>query len=133
MLKFGAAVLYVDDVPAVLRFYEEALGLVPSYYDEAAGFAQLGEAGHLTLASHAAGELMMPGAYRRAGNQPSGVEVAFLTDDVASAYERAVAAGAGAMTPPREMPWGQRVAYVRSIEGSIIGFLTPPPASSSAA
>ena len=125
MLKFGAAVLYVDDVPGVLRFYEEAFGLTPRYYDEATGFAQLGEDGILTLASHGAGELMMQSGYHRASG-PSGVEIAFIADDVAGAYSRAVDAGAAEVSPPREMPWGQTAAYVRSVEGTIIGLLTPP-------
>ncbi len=125
-LKFGAAVLYVDDVPAALDFYRRALGLEPRLYDEAAGFAELGADGAVAIASHAAGEFMMPGAYaRRASGRSSGVELAFFTDDVPSAFERAVSAGAAALTAPRVMPWGQTVAYVESMEGTIIGFVTP--------
>lgn len=127
MLKFGAAVLYVDDVPAVLRFYQDAFGLVPRYYDEAIGFAQLGEDGYLALASHRAGELMMESGYHREGDGTSGVEIAFETEDVAGAFERAIRSGALPVSPPREMPWGQTAAYVRSLEGTIIGLVTPPP------
>ena len=78
ILKFGTAVVYVDDVPATLTFYRRATGLEPSYYDEKLGFAILGS-------------------------------------------DQAVAI---ALTPPRTMPWGQTVAYVRAPEGTILGFVT---------
>ncbi len=129
-LTFASVVLYVDDVPAVLDFYHRAFGLEPRFYDEAAGFAELGADGAIALASHSAGEFMMPGAYPRPPSaRRSGVEIAFWTEDVAGAFERAVGAGAVAVTPPREMPWGQTVAYVESVEGTIVGFVTPAPES----
>jgi lactoylglutathione lyase len=37
-----------------------------------------------------------------------------------------VAAGAAVVAAPREMPWGQTVAYVRSPEGTVLGLCTPP-------
>ena len=129
-LKFGAAVVYVDDLEMVVEFYSEAFDLHPRFYDRDAGFAEIGPDGYLAIAAHRAGELMMPGAYTRDDGPVSGVEVAFYTESVAEAYERALRAGATALTSPRLMPWGQTVAYVRSIEGTIVGFVTPlPPAS----
>jgi hypothetical protein len=48
--------------------------------------------------------------------------VAIYVDDVA----RAVAEGAEPVVEPRAMPWGGGVAYVRSIEGTLIVLCTPP-------
>ena len=125
-LKFASVVIYVEDVPAVLDFYRRAFGLEPRHYDEALGFAELGADGAVALASHSAGEFMMPEAYPRPSSERrSGVEVAFWTEDVPAAFERAVGAGAVAVTAPRVMPWGMTVAYVESVEGTIIGFVTP--------
>ena len=42
-----------------------------------------------------------------------------------------VAAGAAVVTAPYAVPWGQTVAYVRSVEGTIIGLCTPLPAAAS--
>ena len=128
-LRYGSTVLFVDDVPGVLAFYERAFGFVTRFYDAEYEFGELDAGGgSLAFGSHACGERMMPGAYRGApGDQTSGVEVAFYTSDVPSAYERAVAAGATALTPPSGMPWGQTVAYVRSVEGTVIGLCTPTP------
>lgn len=132
-LKFASVVLYVDDVPAVLAFYSRAFGLEPRFYDENVGYAELGADGAIAIASHGAGEFMMPEAYHRpSSNGLSGVEVAFWTEDVAAAFDRAVGAGAVALAPPRAMPWGQTVAYVESPEGTIIGFVTPVEPSQAA-
>lgn len=124
-LRIATTVIYVADLAAAVNFYRRALGWEPRYYDEPAGFAELGADGRLSLAADRAGELMMPGAYNQHGKRVSAVEVAFFSDDVPAAYERAVAAGASPLTPPRVMPWGQTVAYAQSPEGTILGFVTP--------
>lgn len=128
-LRFGSTVIYVDDLPGTIDFYRRALGLEPRFYDEAAGFAELGAEGAIALAAHRAGELMMPGAYNQHSKRVSAVEIAFYTGDVPAAFDRAVAAGALALTAPRVMPWGQTVAYAQSPEGTILGFVTPVPAT----
>lgn len=125
ILKFAAAVVYTDDFPTTLAFYRRATGLEPAYQDDALGFAMLGEDQAISIASHAAGTLMLEGAYERMRSERvRGSEIAFWTVDVAAAYQRAVDAGAAPLTPPREMPWGQTVAYVEAPEGTIVGFLT---------
>ena len=133
LLKFGSVVIYVDDVAAALDFYQRAFGVEVRFYDETAGFAELGADGSIALASHGAGEFMMPGAYPRPSSERrSGIEIAFWAEDVPGAFERAVGAGALAVTPPRAMPWGQTVAYVESVEGTIIGFVSRVGADSDA-
>lgn len=68
----------------------------------------------------------MPGGYVRSDSgQPFGVEIAFITLDVPAAFAKAVSEGAVAIAEPKVMPWGATVAYVRSIEGTLIGFSTP--------
>jgi lactoylglutathione lyase len=127
-MRYASTVLFVDDVAAVLAFYRRAFGFETRFYDEDYQFAELDAGGAvLGIASHACGERMMPEAYRRPqGPRLEGVEIAFFTDDVVAACERAVAAGAAVVAAPREMPWGQTVAYVRSPEGTVLGLCTPP-------
>jgi lactoylglutathione lyase len=43
-----------------------------------------------------------------------------VTEDVAAAYAKAVAAGAVPIAAPIAKPWGQVVAYVRAQDGSLI-------------
>jgi predicted enzyme related to lactoylglutathione lyase len=127
-LTFAGAAIYVDDVQAVLDFYRRAFGFETRFYDASLEFAELDTgATVLAIASHKTGETLMPGRYRRANaNEPGAVEIAFLTEDVPAAFERAVSAGAIPVTEPRLMPWGLTVAYLRSIEGTLIGLSNPP-------
>lgn len=126
-MKYGSTVLFVRDVSGVLAFYERAFGFQIKFYDEDFGFGMLDAGGvELGIASDEAGERMMPGGFKASqGGHPEGVEIAFYTEDVTAAYKRATDAGAVSLASPKKMEWGQTVAYVRSIEGTIIGFCTP--------
>ena len=135
IMKYGSTVLFVEDVSKVMDFYESAFGFKKKFYDPDFGFGDM-DAGGVSLAfgNHECGERMMPGAYQRSSSgNPEGIEIAFNLVDVASAFERAVAAGAEPVAAPKEMPWGQTVAYVRSIEGTIVGLCTPLEEGSSSA
>jgi catechol 2,3-dioxygenase-like lactoylglutathione lyase family enzyme len=124
MLKFATVVIYADDVPATIAFYTRVTGLEPTYYDADLGFAMLGEDQALSIASHAAGMLLLADGYSDArSDRVRGTELAFWTSDVAAAFQLAVEAGATALTLPRVMPWGQTVAYVQAPEGTIVGFI----------
>jgi lactoylglutathione lyase len=134
-IQFGSIVIYVDsDVKSVLDFYNAAFGLPIRYYDDGLKFGEL-ETGEgfptIMIASYAAGEYMVGEQFQRSANKrPQDIELAFLMEDVPAGYTRAVAAGAKEARAPRTMPWGQTVAYVSSIEGTLIGLLTTPPAPS---
>ena len=128
--RLGSTVIYVEHgVKEVLDFYQAAFDLTIRYYDDALKFGELEAGGNfptIMIASYAAGEYMVgEGFPRSADKRPQDVELAFLMSDVPAAYARAIAAGAKPLRAPRVMPWGQTVAYVASIEGTLIGLLTP--------
>ena len=136
-MEFAGTVLYCDDVPPVLDFYRRAFGVTSKFEDldvqlpgrvpaSSYQFAELAtRGGALFLATHALGALLMPGYERPVDGQPAGVEVAFFTDKVQRAFDRAVGAGAQVLAHPKMMPWGQTVSYVRSIEGTCVGLCSP--------
>ncbi|MBD2777833.1 VOC family protein [Iningainema tapete] len=128
-IKFGAAVIYVPEgAKDVLDFYSRAFGLSILSYDPTYDFGELdtGES-KIAIASHVAGEFMVGEKYPQSGNvRPVNVEIALLTSDVPAAFVRAVNAGCTPLCEPKTMPWGQTVAYVTSIEGTLVGLLTPP-------
>lgn len=127
VLKFATAVIYTDDVAVTVAFYGRVTGLEPAYYEAELGFALLGADQSVAIASHAAGALMLADGYAAVKSADvRGTELAFWTQDVATAFAGALEAGATALTTPRVMPWGQTVAYVRAPEGTILGFVTPP-------
>ena len=128
-MRFGGTVLYVDEVSPVVDFYRRAFGLELRFFDEALGFAELETGGStLAVAAHSLGKMLMPDGYSRpADGRPAGVEIAFITHDVPASFAKAIAEGARPITPPKRMPWGLEVAYVRAPEGTLIGFSEPPP------
>jgi lactoylglutathione lyase len=127
-MKFGYTIVYVSSVTESLTFFKEAFGFETRFLHDSNQYGEL-ETGAtvLAFASHAMGEMNLGGQYQKTDPHaaPLGIELAFVTDDVASAYARAVAAGAIAIKPPIEKPWGQVVAYVRAKDGSLIELCSP--------
>lgn len=127
-MKFSYTIVYVSSVTETLAFYKKAFGFETRFLHESGEYGEL-ETGEtaLAFASHAMGEMSIGGPYQKSDPNaaPLGVELAFVTDDVASAYANAVAAGAASVTPPTEKPWGQIAAYVRTPEGSLIELCSP--------
>ncbi len=127
-MKYGYTIIYVLSVVEALDFYKRAFGFETKFVLESKDYGEL-ETGATTLAfaSHALGDLNLGGQYSRASldDKPFGMELSFTTDDVGAAFERAVAEGAIPIRAPEQKPWGQRVAYVRSIDGCIIELATP--------
>ena len=127
-MKFGYTIVYVPSVTQALAFYKEAFGFETRFLHDSGQYGELATgATVLAFASHAMGDMNLGGLYQKTDPNaaPLGVELAFVTDDVAGAYARAVAAGASPIKGPMEKPWGQTVAYVRAIEGSLIELCSP--------
>ncbi len=127
-MKFGYTIVYVTSVTEALAFYKKAFGFETRFLHDSEQYGEL-ETGTtvLAFASHAMGEMNLGGHYLKADPNiaPFGVELAFVTDDVASGYATAVAAGAIPVKAPVEKPWGQTVAYVRANDGSLIELCSP--------
>lgn len=127
-MKFGYTIVYVPSVTDSLTFYKEAFGFETRFLHDSEQYGEL-ETGAtvLAFASHAMGEMNLGGLYQKTdpNSVPLGVELAFVTDNVASAYAKAVAAGASPIKEPIEKPWGQVVAYVRAKDGSLIELCSP--------
>ena len=127
-MRFGYTILYVDDVPRTIDFYERAFALSRRFITDDATYGEM-DTGDTTLsfARHELASGFIPGGYRRndLAEQPAGVEIGFVTDDVAAAWDAALAAGAAIVSPPETKPWGQTVAYVRDPEGMLVENCTP--------
>ena len=125
-MKFGYTIIYTDDVAESISFFERAFGLRRRFVHES-GYGEL-ETGETTLsfASHELGKSNLPDGYIRVDEaKPVGVEIALVTEDVQSAYARAVDAGAVSLKPPVSKPWGQIVAYVRCPDGTLVEICSP--------
>jgi len=130
-MKLGFVIIYVEDVKRILTFYKEAFGLEVRMEHEDNGIFLYGEmeteGAILGFASHEMGQFNLNGKYQKIvpENDPVGQEIVFVNDDVNAVYRRAVKAGAISISEPAEKPWGQTVAYVRSIEGTLIEICSP--------
>lgn len=127
-MKLGYTITYVPDVAASLAFFEQAFGLQRRFLHESGSYGEL-ETGETTLsfAAHELGDMNFAGGHVHADTsaQPLGFEVALVTDDVAAAHARALAAGAREMAAPTPKPWGQVVSYVRCPDGLLVELCTP--------
>jgi catechol 2,3-dioxygenase-like lactoylglutathione lyase family enzyme len=126
-MKFAYTIVYVADVEASLVFFEQAFGLARRFMVPTGEYGELETGGTaLAFARHATARANLGRDYldARSSVQPLGMEIGLVTDDVAAACERAVAAGATLLKAPAAKPWGQTVAYVRSPDGTLIELCT---------
>jgi len=127
-MKYGYTIIYVSSVEKTMEFYKKAFGFEVKFIHESKAYGEL-QTGETTLAfaSHEMGAMNLSGKYSKANinENPFGIELAFVTEDVSIAYEKAVSAGALPIKEPEEKPWGQVVGYVRAIDGSIIELCSP--------
>ncbi len=124
-MKFGYTLLYVEDVEETVKFYESAFGLKRRFVHEA-GYAEM-ETGDTALGFVAQTVVETNGVeYTKAdpARPAPAVEIAFVTEDVTAAYEKAVQQGATAVAAPKEKPWGQTVSYVRDLNGFLVELCT---------
>ena len=125
-MRLGYVLIYVPDVAGTVAFYEKAFGLNRRFIDDSGQYGEM-ETGGTALgfvAERLAEANAIPVQRNRPDQPPAGSEVAFVVEDVAAAYERAVAAGAVAVSAPKSKPWGQIVAYVRDLNGFLVEICT---------
>lgn len=127
-MKFGYTIIYVPDVVTSLDFFEMAFGFPRRFLHDSGMYGEL-STGETTLAfaAHELGAMNFPAGHVSAHDSPKplGIEIAFVTDDVAHAHATAVRAGAIELAPPREKPWGQVVSYVRCPDGTLVELCSP--------
>lgn len=122
------------DVPATIDFYEKAFGQTRKFVTPEEDYGEL-----------KATENCAPLAFARRslGKQSTGLdmvnvpntdalpfELAFVVEDVGTAVEKALEAGASPVKGATKKPWGQTVAYVRDCNGFLIELCTKVAASS---
>lgn len=118
-------IFYVDDVRATLRFYEAALGIAPRFLHESGDFGEL-ETGATRLAFSSRSLMRQLGKETAPPDPRKPVfEIAFETDDVEAALERARNAGATVAQEPRQEAWGQTTAYFTDPNGFLVEICTP--------
>jgi uncharacterized glyoxalase superfamily protein PhnB len=126
-MRLGYTLIYVSDVTATVAFYESAFGLQRRFIHESGLYAEM-DTGETALSFAAETMAEMNGLAIRPNSPrdlPAGIEICLVTDSPEQAYDHAVAAGALAAKAVEEKPWGQRVGYVRDLNGCLVEICSP--------
>ncbi len=127
-MQFAYTILYVTDVAKSILFYEKAFGLERTFIapDETYGEMKTGTT-KLAFAAIPFVLKSLPDSFLSSDlkKKPFGIEIGFATENVEADFEKALAAGAVSVVKPMEKPWGQKVAYVRDLDGFLIELCTP--------
>lgn len=116
-------IVYARDLPRVVRFYRDLVGMTESFR-----YPSEGEPVYVTL-TWGAGSLgigtydVTPGLEARDLRLPSGgrgFELCIYVPDVDATVARLQADGATMLVAPVDQPWGERLAYVRDPEGNTV-------------
>ncbi|MDP7320817.1 MAG: VOC family protein [Bacteriovoracaceae bacterium] len=126
-MKLGYTLLYVNDVPATMDFYEKAFGLEKGFLHPQKGYGEMvtGET-RLGFVSHeVAGSHGFEYKKQTRDSEFPSFEIGFVTDDVEGSFNKAIEKGAVVVKKPESKPWGQIVSYVKDLNGFLIEICSP--------
>ena len=127
-MTLDGVIIYVSDVAATVRFYEQAFGMAVRTLNEDHQFAQM-ETVAMALsfdaesAAAASGRTVRPN--RPADSAAPAIQITLVTETIQEAFARVAAAGGTVVNPPTEKPWGQVLGVVRDNSGVLIEVGTP--------
>ena len=128
MPKFTYTILYVQDVAKTLDFYEKAFEFKRKFLVPDGSYGEL-DTGATTLSfasiKQAASNLKSGFTESSLKSKAQAFEIGITTTDVDSLYQHAIKCGAVAESEPSDKPHGQRVSYVRDLDGFLIEICTP--------
>jgi catechol 2,3-dioxygenase-like lactoylglutathione lyase family enzyme len=122
--KVSYIVLFTGDLPRLLAFYRDKLGLpvrrhVEGYVDFDLEAPRLAIYDYRKMAARL-GEAPIPP--RPIGHR---FEISFYCENVDATYETLLARGVEFRKPPTDMDWGQRVAWFEDPDGNLLEIFTP--------
>ena len=123
-MKLNYVIIYVDDAVKAIEFYQKAFGLKTRFIHESNMYAEM-ETGETVLAFANNEMLRMNLNIEAHKGIKNCFEIAFSTEDVKKSFETALQNGAKELKKPEEKPWGQTVAYVQDMFGTIVEICNP--------
>ena len=127
-MQLGYTILYVDNVPDTIAFYQKAFGLESGMVTETQDYGELktGETKLAFAANHLV-ETLTDVAFEPAAPHKLAppLELGLVTEAVEAAYAKALTAGAVPVKKPERKPWGQLVGYVRDNNGFLVELCSP--------
>ncbi|MFT7899109.1 VOC family protein [Tenacibaculum ascidiaceicola] len=127
-MKYGYTILYVENVKETIKFYEKAFGFTPKFITPENDYGELisGET-TIAFASYKLGKSNFKKEFIKANisSKPFGIEMVFVSENIEVDFKKAIDMGAIEFEPIKEKPWGQKVGYVRDINGFLIEICSP--------
>lgn len=124
-MRLKYAILFVESVTRSIEFYEQIFGLRRKMIHESGDYGEL-DTGTTTLAFSSRTLMTELGKSPGIPDPSSPVfEIAFETQDVAAALEKARSVGAKVLQEVREEAWGQTTAYVVDESGYLVEICSP--------
>jgi len=114
-------ILLTRDLPRLADFYERALGGTVDYR-----FDDGGEDVYVSLKIGAASLGIGKDAAAPDASVGDRVALWFYVDDVDAAFDAFLSLGGVQVQPPADMPWGERVAQARDIDGNLVNLGARP-------
>lgn len=127
-MLYAYTIIYVDDVAATVEFYQAAFGFAKKFMTPECDYAELVSGpttiafGTIQLGNSNINDGLVP---LSKGASPSGVELAFTTEQIRVDFAKAIGAGATEQQAISTKPWGQEVGYLRDINGVLIELCSP--------
>ena len=122
-MKLDGFGLFVEDMPAMMRFYRDVLGFDITEGKDAENVYLVKDGTLFMLYERKNIEQMTSRKYDYIKGLNGHFEIALSVDtfdDVDMAFADAVAKGARAVLEPTTEPWGQRTCYIADPEGNLI-------------
>ena len=125
-MRLGYVIIYVRDIQETVVFYEKAFGLKRRFIHESGAYAEM-ETGNTCLAFVDENFVKDSVTFRpnRSADEPAGIEISLVTDQVELQFDNAINAGAISVLKPTQKPWGQLVSYVKDNNGCLVEICSP--------
>jgi lactoylglutathione lyase len=128
-MRLGYTIIFVEDIARTVEFYQNAFGLdadtvTPMFARMRTGETSLAFGATANERRELAGKVEF--RHNTLDQDPAGIQVSFVSEQVEADYARAIAAGAIGVVEPEVQPWGQTVSRVRDLNGVLVGIVSAP-------
>lgn len=127
-IQYAYTILYVNNVPDTIAFYNKAFGFEQKFLTPENDYGEI-ISGTTTIAfaniELGNSNFKKDFTVSNLNEKPFGIELAFTTSEVEKVMEIAIKNGASLLEETATKPWGQKVGYIRDLNGFIIEICTP--------
>jgi len=127
-IQYAYTILYVEDVPETMEFYKTVFGFEHKMLTPENDYGELmSGATTIAFANHELGRSNLKNGFIESSitNKPFGIELAFTTTNVEETIQLAINNGGVLLEDAITKPWGQKVGYVKDLNGFLLEICTP--------